>query len=141
MSSLTLYLEIAGGKHMWKLIFAGGVAAMVACGEMRDIPDAAPAPEVPFQSPPPPLTNSPAASFTFTATVDGSSFDCQLDGGAVPDCASPLAVAVAEGAHTLIVTAVGPSDARSAAASVTWVVDLTPPQTVIVRDRKSTRLN
>jgi hypothetical protein len=75
-----------------------------------------------------------SASFTFTATEDGASFDCRLDGAAWQPCTSPTQLTdLAQGPHTFDVRATdaaGMSDATP--ASRTWTVDSVAPETSIV---------
>jgi PKD repeat protein len=44
--------------------------------------------------------------FAFSSTVDGASFECQLDGGAFAACASPKSYSVKPGRHSFSVRAV-----------------------------------
>ncbi|PYM63467.1 MAG: hypothetical protein DME11_16895, partial [Candidatus Rokuibacteriota bacterium] len=68
-------------------------------------PDTTP-PDTTLTATPPALTNSPSASFTFTATEAGSTFQCALDGGAFAPCASPQTYsALASSNHTFQVRA------------------------------------
>ena len=55
-------------------------------------------------------SNNPNPVFTFTSSIAGSTFRCQLDGGAVFACVSPQTVNVGNGNHTFKVQAVGPGN-------------------------------
>jgi hypothetical protein len=92
------------------------------------------APQTTIASAPANPTNATSASFSFSASEAGSSFECRLDGGAWTACSSPRTYAtLAEGSHTLDVRATDPvGNADSTPATHTWVVDLTAPQTAIV---------
>ncbi len=78
-------------------------------------------------------TNSTSASFVFTSTEAGGTFQCSLDGGAYADCASPDDYSgLEEGSHTFSVQATdaaGNTDATR--ATYNWRIDLTPPDTSI----------
>ena len=69
------------------------------------------------------------ASFGFTATVSGSTFQCALDAAAFSPCVSPTAyTGVAQGAHTFRVRATDPAGhADASPAGRSWTVDLTAP--------------
>ena len=83
---------------------------------------------------PPQRTLNPSASFSFTATKVGSTFDCSIDGATFSSCTSPKSYSsLAEGTHTFLVRAtdaVGNVDGSP--AERTWTVDLTPPETTLL---------
>lgn len=84
-----------------------------------------------------PIGASAMTSATFTFASDdagtGATFQCALDGGAMAVCTSPYTLAnLTEGMHTFAVRvrdAVGNLDPTP--ATRTWLVDLTPPDTMI----------
>jgi large repetitive protein len=85
-----------------------------------------------FTGPPPPtITASPpnpstsgTATFRFTDTEPGVSFDCRLDGGAFSACTSPKSYTIlANGAHTFEVRALDVVGNPSTPASYTWTVN------------------
>ena len=73
------------------------------------------------------------ASFGFTSTVSGSTFQCKLDAGTWGACASPKAYsALANGSHTFSVRAKDASGKVDATpATRTWRVDTVAPNTWI----------
>src|SRR5207249_200888 len=91
-------------------------------------PDTTP-PDTTLTGTPPTVTNSPSASFTFTATETGSTFQCALDGGGFAPCASPQTYsALASGNHTFQVRATDPAgNTDPTPASFTWTVDTAAP--------------
>jgi len=61
--------------------------------------------------------------FTFSSSQPGSTFQCQLDGGATFACASPTTVHVGNGTHTFVVRAIGPGgNLDPVGASFAWTV-------------------
>jgi large repetitive protein len=89
---------------------------------------AAPAVSEPrITSAPASLTSQTSASFSFTDSQAGVSFQCQLDGSAYASCVSGVKyTGLADGEHTFKVQAVSGSK-TSAAATYKWTVDSTPP--------------
>ena len=80
-------------------------------------------------------TSSTAASFSFTDSQPGVSFQCSLDNAAFAACASPKAYTVSAGTHTFQVRAVS-GNQQSAATARTWTVDTThrrPPRSTASR--------
>ena len=72
--------------------------------------------------------NSTSASFTFTSTVQGSTFACSLDGAPASACASPTGYTnLASGAHTFTVAASANGLTDATPASRSWTIDLSPP--------------
>ena len=95
------------------------------------------APSTQIDSHPTALTNSAAATFTFSGSDPGgsgvASFECKLDAGAFAPCSSPKELSgLGDGSHTFEVRAIdnaGNTDATP--ASFTWTVDITAPDTQI----------
>jgi hypothetical protein len=66
---------------------------------------------------------SPVAQFTFTSSQSGSTFECQIDGGAWLGCGSPKAYTLGSGQHTFNVRATDPAGNLDASpASYTWTI-------------------
>ncbi|MGZ6793084.1 MAG: hypothetical protein ACXVFV_09030, partial [Mycobacteriales bacterium] len=88
-------------------------------------------PDTSITSAPADPSTSTSASFAFTATESGSTFECRLDAGAYAACTSPKAYsALTTGSHTFSVRATdaaGNTDASP--ATKTWTVQgaSTPP--------------
>ncbi len=91
-------------------------------------PDTTP-PDTTITANPPAVSNSASASFSFTATEAGSSFQCSLDGGVFAPCTSPQGyTGLVDGAHSFQVRATdvaGNTDPTP--ASYAWVVDTRAP--------------
>ena len=87
-------------------------------------------------------TNVTSATFTFTSTELGSTFQCQMDGGAFGACTSGVTTfaGLAAGSHTFAVKATDPAGNTDATpASYTWTIDLTAPDTSITGGRSEER--
>ena len=91
------------------------------------------APDTTIATKPPALSNSAAASFTFSSDETGTTFECKLDVGDFDSCgASQTYTNLADGQHVLTVRArdtAGNVDASP--ASHTWTVDTVAPETTI----------
>jgi signal peptidase I len=77
-------------------------------------------------------TNLTTASFSFSDTEAGVTFECRLDAAAFTSCSSPRAYAgLGEGSHTFRVRAVDDATNASTVTSSTWTIDTTDPTAVI----------
>lgn len=87
------------------------------------------APQTTITSGPSGITRSTSASFGFSSSEAGSTFECKLDGGAFASCSSPKSyTALANGSHTFSIRAKDPAgnvDATPAARA--WTVDAIKP--------------
>jgi hypothetical protein len=84
-------------------------------------------PETTLTSQPPASTTETNASFGFTATEAGSTFECRIDAGAWVACTSPQAYSgLATGSHTFSVRATDAAgNTDQSAATFTWTVQST----------------
>lgn len=127
------YLGLTDGSHTFD------VRAIDAVGN----PDATPAgfawtvdtlaPDTLIDSYPLDPTNSNTATFTFHAS-EGSTFSCQLDAGSAAACniGTVTYPGLGAGSHTFTVTATDAAgNTDTSAASFTWTIDVTPPDTSI----------
>ena len=74
-------------------------------------------------------TNENAPTFGFTASEEGSTFQCRLDAAAFAACTTPFTTeALADGTHTFAVRAIdGAGNIDPTPATATFTVDTTPP--------------
>lgn len=93
---------------------------------------AAAANPIEFDSGPPPSTNQTAATFSYHDINGPTTFECEVDSGAVINpCPAPHTVSgLAEGPHTFTVQETSTAGAPPS-TSYTWTVDLTPPTTEV----------
>ena len=91
------------------------------------------APETTITSQPPDPSGSAAATFSFSSSEPSSTFLCQIDGGLLGSCSSPVTyVGLADGSHTFSVTATdAAANTDPTAATYTWTVTTAAPDTTI----------
>jgi hypothetical protein len=107
------------------------------------------APNTSISDGPPVNTSSTSASFAFTATESGSTFECKLDNGNYGSCTSPKSYSrLSVGSHQFSVRAKdGTGNVDATPATETWTVsasqppaDTTPPTTSITSGPSSTTI-
>ena len=135
LGSPAWYSGIAGGAHTFRVRAtdaAGNVSAAVSYGWTVTAPATAPDTTITAQPSTPP-TYSTSASFSFTSTQDGSTFECKLDAAAFAACLSPKAyTGLADGAYTFQARATAGGLTDATPASTTWTVISTIPQGTVV---------
>ncbi len=106
-----------GGTVLYEAAFAKSVA---------------PPPAPSITSRPSSPTTSTSATFSFTDTQSGVTYQCSLDGAAPAACASPKTyTGLADGNHLFAVTAQVTGSGPSSPATATWTVDTTAPTTSV----------
>jgi hypothetical protein len=87
------------------------------------------APETSIADGPPASTTSASASFSISASEDGSSFACKLDSGSWASCSSPRSYSgLSVGSHTFSVRATDAAgNTDGTPATQTWTVEAPPP--------------
>jgi hypothetical protein len=127
------YTGLADGAHTFSVTATDAVGNVDATPATASWTIDATAPDTIIDSAPSGNVSTTSASITFHSTEAGTTFSCVLDGGASAPCASPASyTGLADGAHTLSVTAtdaVGNTAATPATAS--WSIDATAPDTII----------
>jgi hypothetical protein len=101
-------------------------------------------PDTTITSGPPSSTSATDASFEFSSSEAGSTFECRLDGGAYASCTSPKAyTGLAARSHTFDVRATDAAgNTDGTPASRTWTVTSTsPPGGAITRESVSSAAN
>ena len=129
----TSYSGLTDGSHTFQ------VRARNASGQTDPTPasfvwtiDTA-APSLTLDGKPSALTNVPTATFTFSSTEAGATFECRLNNGAWVACASPQSYPnLADGGHTFDVRAKDAAGNTSNPISHAWTVDTVPPETTII---------
>ncbi|MFN8150255.1 MAG: beta-propeller fold lactonase family protein [Solirubrobacterales bacterium] len=106
-----------------------GDTGFLARGWSLDITTDVAPPETTIDSGPSGTIATSTASFAFSSSETGSTFECSLDGGAFATCASPHALSgLADGSHTFAVRATDPTgNVDATPASRSFTVDTSVP--------------
>ena len=127
------YSGLSGGSHTFSVRAKDDAGNVDATPATQTWTVETPAPDTSITSGPTGAVRSTSASFAFTATQAGSTFECKLDAGAWAACTSPRAYSgLSNGSHTFSVRAKdGAGNVDATPASVTWTVDTVAPNTSI----------
>lgn len=125
---------LPNGIHTFEVLARDSVSNPGAAGS-RSFGVAAPTPVVQIAGPPS-LSNSPTATFSFSASPAAVTFTCNRDALGAAACDSqttfgtPLSP-LAEGAHTLVVRGTDALGNVGGPTTHNWTIDLTPPGTTV----------
>jgi hypothetical protein len=126
------YSSLSPGSHTFQVRATDGLGNTGAPASFTWTIDTS-TPSVTITSHPADPTSSTTASFGFTASKPGSTFACQLDGGGFSACNSGVSYAgLSSASHTFQVRATDTLGNTGPAASFSWAVDTTPPETTII---------
>jgi large repetitive protein len=121
------YSGLADGSHTFS-VRAVSVNGIDATPATRTWTVAIAIPDTTMTAGPSGFSSSRTATFQFTASIAGSTFECAMDAAAYTACASPASYsALADGSHTFRVRAVGTGGTDATPATRTWTVDGTAP--------------
>jgi CSLREA domain-containing protein len=132
------FTDLAYGDHEF-LVYAtapGGYVDTIGAEYQWSILDI----QTTLTAAPPAVTTETGATFNFTASVDGSTFECSLDGAPFTTCTGPISYSgLSVDTHTFQVQATSPAGNLDASpASYTWEIepvippDVTPPTTSLI---------
>ena len=132
-SSPRAYSGLADGAHTFSVRATDATGSLDASPSTRTWTIDTAAPDTSVTSGPSGTVKSTSASFGFSASATGSTFECRLDAGAWGACTSPKAYSgLANGAHTFSVRAKdGVGNVDASPATRTWTADTVAPNTSI----------
>ena len=127
------YTGLAAGEHTFAVRAIDAAGNVDASPATRTFTVDSTAPDTTITSGPTGPTNSTSASFAFTSTKAGSTFECRIDGGTFAACTSPQAyTSLAQGEHTFAVRAIDTAgNVDPSPATRTFTVDTAAPDTTI----------
>ncbi len=136
-SSPKPYAGLSFASHTFRVrAVKGGKTSSEAVYTWAISSDTTPPPVPTINTGPASPTNVTSASFTFSDTEGGVSFQCRLDSAAFAACTSPKSyTGVAPGAHTFQVKAKDAVGNESGPANRAWVVDTTPPPIPVITSK------
>ena len=130
-SSPRVYSALAAGAHAFQ-VRATGIGGTDASPATWNWAIALPVPDTSIATGPAAASTTTSATFQFTATLAGATFECSLDSGAFAACIAPLTYSgLAPGAHNFRVRAIGPGGADPTPASWNWTITLPVTDTAI----------
>ena len=132
-SSPKQYMALADGPHTFAVRAKDGNGNVDTTPATRTwTVDTAPPLDTSITNGPSGTVASASASFSFSSTKTGASFECKLDAGAWGACSSPKSYSgLANGSHTFSVRAKDGGNVDATPATRTWTVDRSAPNTTI----------
>ncbi len=120
---------------------AAGEGKVTVTVKAKPAPGDTTAPETTITDGPKGQGRGPAATFTFTSSEPGSTFECSLDGGAWAACSSPATFnKLGQGEHELRVRATDKAGNTDASPAVqTWTVDRGKPTVKVLKGPQATK--
>ena len=131
-TSVKSYTGLAQGAHTFQVKASDAVGNTDATPASFSWTADTVAPDTSISASPTNPSSSTGATFSFTSTETPSTFTCSLDSAAFTTCSSPFVyTSLAQGSHAFQVKASDAAGNSGAAASFTWTVDTTAPETTI----------
>jgi hypothetical protein len=93
-----------------------------ACPSDETTQGTCPVPDTTITKRPKDKTKKKTATFEFSSSLEGSTFECKLDGGPFAACTSPHTIKVGKGKHSFEVRAVRKGQTDATPATDTWKV-------------------
>ncbi len=126
------YSNLTNGLHSFQVQATDGVGNTGPATIVDWTVDTVPPPPPAIADAPRTATTATTATFVFSDSEPGLSFECQRDGGAFSACASPKTyTGLANGSHSFAVRATDAAGNTGAAATRSWTVDTVPPDTAV----------
>ena len=128
------------GSHTFAVEAKDAAGNLSSAANFTWIVDTTAPPKPVITSTPANPTNRTSASFSFSDTQAGVSFQCQLDNSVYHVCLSPVSYPgpLSQGSHSFTVRAQDAAGNLSGPASFSWIVDTTrPPAPVITATPKN----
>ncbi len=130
--AITLPTALADGAHTIAITVTDAAGNQATDSIVVTIDTAAPG-AVSVDQAPATMTNSTAATFSFSDAKAGVSYQCSLDGAAWSPCPDPVTFAgLDDGSHALLVRALDAAGNLSVSTQYAWTVDTTPPAAPVV---------
>jgi large repetitive protein len=131
-TSPATYTNLTDGLHSFQVRATDGLGTTGPATVFDWTVDTVAPPAPAIAGGPPAATSATSATFVFSDSEPGLSFECQRDAGAFVACTSPATyTALPNGPHTFAVRAIDAAGNTGAAATRAWTVDTLPPDTAV----------
>ena len=127
-TSPVTYSGLVLGSHQVSIVATDAVGNVATATRSWSVVSTVPVPNTSIDTAPIGTVASSTATVTFSADVAGATFTCRLDATAPAPCTSPLTLTgLADGPHTVTVTASSESGPDPSPATTGWTIDTTSP--------------